>query len=471
MPEIGTMINPRSEKMRRINPGDILKSPKTPRYLISSITLPSQYNSYAVCTEYARDWFLDKFNNDFFNSIYVDGSKTFDQFRAFSKIHQQLKRTNPLLAITPNIDTSHNRDFIDTNMEIGGYLRRTRMEGVFFADTREGKGLHLAIQFKTILMTFAYRIRVDTRAQQLDLIEFIKYKHRAGMTENDYIPLEIHVPRKIICQIAFDNGLLKEDYSDVKDPDEMLRYLNSHSMLPFIYKRRNATGNNEFFIRVENCGVHIKADMPSGDDQGDRVEQEKMNFTIDFNIEIEMLAPFCYIYYSEVEQNIINSKDIVKDETAILLMRAFRADLPESNEAGWNRMLKTEYIVEDQDLQHQPIVINFSELMNGELRDITEYTKSVVLNPSLFIDFIICNDGKYVDYSIDWSNYNITIKDTCTHPAFVIGMYIDLKYINNVKIHHNFSDGFNSADNFRTASRIGKIEDIHTEDSVPYEGN
>lgn len=449
------IINFKASKLRRINPNEIYRS-KTPRLMCSSITLPSQYNSYAVCTEFARNWFLEKFPENYFNSVYMDGSKTFDQFRMLSKLNQQMKRTNPLLAISPTIDMSYNRDFIDDNMELTGYLRRTRMEGVIFSDLDFERGRHLAIQFKTILMNFTYKMRVDTRAQQLDLMEFVKYKHRAAKTESQDIPLEIHVPKRIIAQIAFDNGMLKEDYSDIKNPDEFLRYLNAHSLVPFLYKRRNATGTHEFFIRIDNCSVHIKAENPSSDD-GERQDHEQTNFTIEFQIEIEMLAPFCFTYYSEREQNIINSHDLIKDETGILLMRAARMDLPDQNELKWNRIVRTDYVVEDDDLKNL-INIQFSELLEGEIKQIIEYNKSVYISPSIFLDFLIMNDGQFQDYEIDWDKNIIHLKNKVTHPGFAIGIYANMKYINELKIHHNFAEGWQSPDNFKTTSRIGALE-------------
>ena len=197
-----------------------------------------------------------------------------------------MKRANPVLAIVPQMDLAHNRNFIDTNMTIGGYLRRSRMEGTIFGDQRPEKGLYLAVQFKTILMNFTYRIRNDTKGQMLDDMEYIKYRHRAGLTENQYIPLDIHVPKKIISQIAFDNGIATDDFSGPRDPDEMLKYLNSRSLVPFLYKRVNATGNNEYFIRIENCGVHIKAEMPTGDETGERQDAEHTAYILDFSVEI-----------------------------------------------------------------------------------------------------------------------------------------------------------------------------------------
>lgn len=307
-------------------------------------------------------------------------------------------------------------------------------------------------------MNFTYRIRRDTKAEQLDTVEYIKYRHRAGMTENQYIPLDIHVPKKIIAQIAFDAGIPTDDFSGPRDPDEMLKYLNSRSLIPFLYKRRNATGTGEYFIRIENAGVHIRSEMPTFDEQGERQDAETTNYTVDFSVEIEMTAPYCYTYYSQHEQNFINSEEFAKDETAIVLMKAARVDLPEVNEVGWNQLIKTEYVVDMEDLKDY-VKIDFRELLEGsELLQLIEYTKSVALNPSLFIDFIIHNEYDFINYDIDWDNYTLTMKQKVTHPGFVIGIYTDMKYINETKIHHNFADGFNNPDSFRTSSRIGKID-------------
>ena len=456
--DFGKIINPRASGLRKLEPDEIYADPR-PRLLRSSVMLPSLYNSYAVCTEFARDWFLSKWPRNKFNSIYVDGSKSFDQFRMFSKLQDQLKRTNPVLAIIPTMDLSHNRNFIDTNPEIGGYLRRSRFEGTIFTDRRPNKGLYLAVQFKSILMNFTYRIRNDTKAQMIDDMEYIKYRHRAGLTESQYLPLDIHVPKKIIAQMAFDNAIATDDFSGPRDPDEMLKYLNTYSAVPFLYKRVNATGNYEYFMRIENCGVHIKSEMPTGDESGDRIDHEHVAFVCDFSVEIEMTAPYCFTYYSQGPQDLI-AGDTVQDETAIVLFKATKADIPESNEPGWSRVIKTDYVVEMKDLGlKKGLDIDIRPLFTDtELLHIIEYTKAVALNPSLFIDFIIYNDETYRSYEVDWDKYIIHISEKCTYPGFIIGVYIDMSYVNNVRIHHNFNEGWDNPDSFRTTSRIGKID-------------
>ena len=127
-----------------------LTQKKTPKVMRTSVTLPSQHQAYAVCVEFAKKWFLEKFKPNYFNSIYVEGSHSFDEFRKFSEIDQKLKRSNPLLAIIPSIDTSHNRQWIDSQPEIPLMLRRSRIEGTFFNVMQ--KGLHCQLIFKTILM-------------------------------------------------------------------------------------------------------------------------------------------------------------------------------------------------------------------------------------------------------------------------------------------------------------------------------
>ena len=462
--------NPKSEGLRKVNISELYTS-KTDRLLRSSVMLPSQYNSYAVCTEFARDWFLEKFPEGYFNSIYMDGSKSFDQFRMFSKLNQQVKRKNPLLAIVPTIDMNYNRNFIDSNMELSGYLKRTRMEGTIFADKYPTRGLYLAVQFKTILMNFTYRIRVDTKAQQLDMIEFLKYKHRAGMSETQNLPLEIHVPKKIIAQMAHDSGFDLDQNFYPADAANMLRYLNSHSIVPFIYKRRNATGNGEYFIYVDNCTAHIKSEFPNADENGERQDAETTNYTIDFSIEVEMTAPFCYTYYSQQEQLYINSDEFADDESVVVLMKAVRADLPPTNEVGWDQLVKTEYVVDNKDLEDY-VHINFNELFEGaEILDIINYTKYISLSPSIFMDFIVFNNGNFIDYEIDWNNNELIMKEKCTHPSFVLGIYVDMGYVNNTIIHYNGDNGLQSPDSFRTASRIGKIDTVPGDIIDPISGS
>lgn len=416
--------------LRPLTPDDFNRT-KTNRTLLSSITLPSQYSSYAVCVEFAKEWFLEKFGDHYFNSVYVEGSHTFDEFRKFSDINSQLKHSNPLLAIIPTIDTNYNRQWIDTNPELNMMMRRTRMEGTFFEDIRHNRGLHLQIQFKTILMNFTFKIRLDTKAEELDMLEFIKLKHRAGMTETRELALDIHVPKQIISQIAFDNDIKMYENGTPVDSAEMLKYLNSHSLVPFLYKLRCATGNNEYFIKVPDCVAHIKAEFPNGDD-GERQNMVTTNYNIDFNIEIEMTAPYCYTYYSQKDHKwISNGPAIDPNKHYICVMQSAKTDVPQENEEHW-KMITTEpvqYEVDESDLGTE-IDIDFKEQFDRtDIEKVIKYTLDMGLNPYLFMNFKIFNDAEECGYTMDWNTLVMHINRKLTNQIIIIGIYCDNGYI------------------------------------------
>ena len=428
-----TMAN--DGKLKEFSPYELYK-PKTQRLLLSSVALPSQYSSYAICVEFMKNWFLEKFPEHYFNSIYVEGSHSFDEFRKFSDINQQLKRSNPLLAIIPEIDMSYNRDFIDSNPELGSYFRRSKMEGVFFSDIRDNRGLHLQIQFKTIKMTCVFKIRTDTKGEQLDMIEFIKFKHRAGYTESRNLCLDIHVPRQIISQIAFDNDIPIYDNGYPVDSVQMLSYLNSHSYIPFIHKLRCATGNNEYFIKVPNCVGRIKSEFPQGDG-GDRQDTLTTNYNIDFGIEVEMTAPYCYTYYSQKEHDFI--KDTIKlneNTTHICIMQSVNTQIPIEDERHWKMITDeaVQYEIDTEDLDKE-VDIDFTEYFAGtDLGDVVEYSKKIFVSPFTFLNFKIFNSGGEVEWDMNWENYKMHVKQPAKSNTFLIAIYCDNGYFNNTLI-------------------------------------
>lgn len=416
--------------LREISPYDIIKK-QSKRYLVSNIILPSQHQSYSICTEFARDWFLEKFKKNFFNNIYVSGKYAYDDFRRFSTIDKKLARANPQLSIIPEIVSDHNREWIDSSPEMALAMRRSKIEGSFFNDIE--KGIHTQIMFKTILMNFNFRIKLDTRAEQLDMLEFIKINHRAGFTESRFMTLDIHVPRELIGQIAYDTGIeFDEDTLDVKEPIKMLNYLNSHSYIPFVYKMRCSNGHNEFFIKVPNCCAHLKMEMPTKDD-GERSGVITTNFFVEFSVEVQMLAPYAYIYYSQIAHNGIIENNRTMEE-AIAVMVGKVTEVPKMDEHRWQLYTTTEYLVEKSDLGTE-IEIDMEEFLNGcDIKDIIKYTRDSAINPAMFINFKFFQSGFERTYDITWSDMKCKIKGPCDSLTTVIAVYADMKYINETVI-------------------------------------
>lgn len=415
---------------RELKPYQIYNKNKR-RLMSSSVILPSQYNAYSICTEFMKNWFLDKFKPKFFNSVYVEGKHSFDEFRQFSSIDEQLKKVNPILAIVPSISPEHNRDWIDSSPEIPFLMRRTMAQGIFFKHYYDNNNsIQMQISFKTILMNFTFKTRVNTRAEQLDLFEIIKVKHRAGLTESHDVSLDIHVPNQIILQVASDNGFKIDDKGRVEKPHELLKYLNKHSIVPFLFKFRAATGNYEFFIKIPNCVVHIKSEMPSIDD-GERQGFNSTNYSIDFNVSVEMSAPYAYVYYSQNEQSFIKSDTVDDDAICIVKSQIIKTDIPNLDEHKWELFSTTEYLIEQEDL-HTNFVIDFNDYFEStQLKDIIQYTKNIAINPGVFLNFKFFNDSVELSYEIDWETMKCKVLGNINELTTVIAIYCDMEYVNN----------------------------------------
>ena len=423
----------KNSKLRPFNAYEAYKN-KTPRLMRTSVILPSQQQAFAVCTEVILDWFLNKYPDNFFNSVYVSGAHSFDEFRKLSKINQQMRKTNPLLAVSPNIDPSYNRDWIDSTPEIPMLLRRSRFEGIFFSDIEHNKGLHLQLIFKSIKMNFNFKMRIDTRGQQLDMMEFIKIKHRAGWSETLTKDMDIHVPKNIISQIAFDNGFDITEGGNPKNPMELLNYLNTHSVIPFMYKLRCSTGNDEYFIKVPNCTIHIKSEIPSMD-EGERVNSITTNYTIDFAIDVEMTAPYCYTYFSQKEDHRYLNTNNVINTNSVAIMQASLTNVPPEDKNHWALLgSPIEYGIDECDI-NKPLDIEFKELFAGtDIGMVLDYTQRIAISPSVFLNFIMFNDSKQLKYTMDWGKMIAHIDEGIFVDRTIIGIYVDMKYVNDMII-------------------------------------
>ena len=424
------------KQLRKVDIHDF-GSHKTYRKLRTSVSLPSQYSSYAICVEIMKEWFLDKFPHHFFNSIYVDGSHSFDEFRKFSDMDDRLKRSNPLLAIVPEIDTNYNRNFIDSSPEYPFALRRAYMENIIFSDERDNRGLHLQLQGKTISMNFLFKIRLDTYAEELDMIEYIKLKHKAGWSYSGIADLDVQVPRGIIQQIAWDNGIRMNEDGSIVDPIEMLSYLNQYSIVPFLYKLRCSTGNKEFFIKVPNCDYLIMPELPTGD-KGERENQVMRNYILEFPVNIEMAAPYCYTYYSQSRHDYIKPiAAITNDKEYICVEKYKKTEVPILDEHNWHIITEEpiRYEVDDEDLGGE-IDIDFKEQFeNTDIGAVIQFNIDTYIKPEIFLNFKIYNDGEECEWSMDWDTLIMHVKRKLTNITVVIAIYVDNGYVNDTLIY------------------------------------
>ena len=194
-------------------------------HLNKYISIPSTVHGYSLAVEYMRDWLLSLYPQDFFKTVHIGGNHAFYDYRKFNKerLHQIIK---PAVAITPTLNTDYNRDMVELIQ--GGlniYTRRSpHYNDRFFNDF--DSNLFIGIQFRQLEMPFNIKMRVRSRAQQLDLLEYTRLACRIGSTQTHFIDMDCHVPYDIMMALALDIGFdLEKDEKGIYKISDIVSFL------------------------------------------------------------------------------------------------------------------------------------------------------------------------------------------------------------------------------------------------------
>lgn len=392
--------------------------------LHSSICVPSTIHAYSLGMQYIQDWFFSKFSKNYFKTIHIDQKHVLDDFRKSSDMYKNLKKLKPSVSITPQLSFEFDRDNIDLyNAGLDTYVKRHRLDNAFLKDRKNN--VYLGIELEQLEINFNFRIRVSTRAQQIDLYKYLNLALRIGSTQGKDVDMDFHIPYSLMIQLAQDVGFSVTD-NKIDEPLKFLSYLNNNSAFPILYKLRTINGKNEFFIRLNDVYVHLSClDMINADD-GERENMLYTNYIMEFTVVLKIPAPKMYIYYSMEEHDKISSIEN-ENENRIGLYNIKIPDIPEMNDKGWGQYIITSYYADERGVVTE---IDFKELIQGsELEKIIEYTKSIYISPNIFIDFKLFNNGIKIDYDIDWDNMKIKTKLPIVDNLIDISLYVDLNYM------------------------------------------
>ena len=442
--------------MTNFKPLDInaLKA-KHSKTLYRSICVPSMVQSYNLCVEYMKSWFLSKFNPDTFKTVHVEGKYVFDDYRKFTR-SELLKRPKPALTITPTLEWDFNNEHIDTYpYGVDLYTQTGKFKESFFSYNRNNS--HLGIGMRTILMPFNFKIKVETRAQQLDLYEYIKMACRVGFTCGEDVDLDFHVPYTLMIQLAKDNGFQtvskkgsETEYEEsICNVPEFLRWLNKYSSIPFIYKFRALNGKNEFFIKMRNMYVHVRPNGLSADD-GEREGMLTNNYIIEMSAEVRFPVPKMYAYYSNNEHKLNTVYGAwYQPGGPISTCYTFKGTvIPDENRYHWPLFMSTTYEFDDENIVNQLLKIDLSELFDGDIGDCIKDCLNKGVSPAIFCDLVFYNGGEYINGDMDWESMTFT----STNPVRALGTYI------GVYVDHNFVNDCILKNNERYTSRINESE-------------
>ena len=398
--------------------------------LKASLAIPSTMHMYSIITDYISRWFIGKFSPNYFKTIHVDGKHVFDDYRNFD-FTKSLKKAKPALAILPKIDLDYNRDTLDTNMfGIDYLLERTNLRECVIKDF--DKNTFIGAGYQQLQLRYTFRIKVETRPQQLDLYYFMTMAFRVGHRYSERVDLDFHVPYGIMTQLAKDSGFEVVD-GKIIHIVEFLSYVNARSELPVTIKLRTVNKCMEFFMRFRDMDITLSVlDRISADD-GEREGQLMNNYNLEMEVEVKTPAPKFYAYFSK-EPHDISITEGLPYQDAIYDSQGYStiiSEFPKTNSNGWGQYVVTEYFEDNLEV---PLVIELRDLFDGlRVGKVIDYNNSINVSSSTFIDIKLINgQDAFIDYTVDWINSTLTTIHNPTNVTTQIAIYMDTEYVHSM---------------------------------------
>ena len=401
--------------------------------LHSTLSIPSYEASYSIGIQYIKDWFLSKFPQDFFKAFHVVGKNVLEDYNNFN-INDILIKETPKAALAIQLDYDHDRDSIDAyQFGIEHYVNRSQLTKSFFVDSTNN--IYLALYLEEMLMRGTFRVKLSERAQQIRLFKYMQMAFRIKSTQTNYIDVDFHIPYSLLIQLAQDmNFELKDD--EVIDKIGFLAYLNRHSQIPVLMKYRNMTGRVEYFLRMREMYSHITVPDNISPDDGDRNGQTDSGFMLEMTVEFKMPVPKFYAYYSSKEPTKVDPTNTIHNNNVSLdLCTIVIPTIPEHNNKGWELVIRTDC---QEDNLDGPLVLDLTQLFNGsDILKIIQYNNTMLISSDIFLDMVIYNNGKKIDFVIDWKDLKITSTHKMISYISHMFIYIDMNYMNNQLININ----------------------------------
>lgn len=392
--------------------------------LLKNLCVPSASHAYSVAVEFFKNWVLSKFDKNYFKTVYIDGKHLFDEF---AKINEKelVKRGKPAIAIIPSLDINFNREGIDvTQHDLNYYARTFNHRETFFKDL--SKDLYIGVSLDQLLFNFQVKVKLNTRAKQLDVMRYMKIAYKIGATSGYYMDMDMHVPYDMLFTLAEEVGF-DVDYDNklIKEPFKFLSYLNSHSEIPFIYKLRSINNRPEFFLRASNMYVHIKVPDINIDD-GERQNQVSSNYYIEFSAEMRFPAPKIFCYFSMKTSNFMRFNENGQLKTYIINF----SNIPNTNSKGWDQFISLSYEEEDKS---KPLTIEFGDIFAKDINimRVIKACKDCHISPSAFLDFKVFNNNEEYLYDIDWDTLSLTTREPVEHILSSFIVYLNKEFFND----------------------------------------
>ena len=415
--------------------------------LNSSLFVPSFVHGYSIAVEYMMNWFKGKFKNpNFFKSINIVGKNVLDEFRIYN-IGELVTKERPQLLVNPQLDMEYDRERSDSYYAgPDALLLRSDPNRAFLKDIEHN--VYLGLDMQELKCNFSFRIRLRTKAQQLDLYKKMELLFKIGNTETNELCADFHIPYDLMAQLALDIGFHLDKKGSIIEEREFGKYLNAHSEIPILLKFRAINHRFEYFLRIKNTLAHIACFDKMSVDDGEKSGQLDKNFNIDMVAVLRFVIPQFYVYFStetvsseQKTSELGDADNLVNDELIGSLYSIRKIEIPPYNKDGWLLSDETDYINDDKEC----MFIDMRRFLDeGSIGLTINKCLENFISPDSFINIrVFTEDSKCQDEEIEckmnWEKYALEFKEPLPEGINHIAIYIDKEIKNTVVIQQDNS--------------------------------
>lgn len=401
-------------------------------------TVPiSLSQTYGNMTAYIVEFIKKHFDQSYFTNVTVASKIAYRYFDIFKNTNQEfLKRSKPYLIVRPRLDLNASDKFLE-----GTYMTQRMFNGYDGSDygnlVEFYRDDNIKLECRYLLnryrMEFDVTMLVETMAEQMNLATYLK---NTIVTDRPIIlncSLESLIPSSIVKTISELKGIPLENTA------EFLEYMNGKSVNPVTFKRRNSTGNDEFF-RYYPANVDCTIGNLVTDD-GTRKGMTDDSYAVGFTVSAEFYGAGIYQIFS---QNKDSNKALRKISTTIhdtgassvidMMFTLHDIGGGEKGE-GWQTYAAPTFKVEQT---AKPDKFYFGDLINTSISQSIDYHEEKGLPYDNLVSFEVYQDSNLMnegtDYIINYRKKNITLFKLNRLSTYRLVININIIYINQLVI-------------------------------------
>ena len=357
------------------------------------------------------------------------------------------KRERPFMIIRPTFETPDPDTFLQSTLytKYEGTELTATLGGLqtFIQDKQHGFSVGFKINRNKI--TYDVGIQFNTPIQMIDTWHYLFNCVRWDNPEYINTSLESMIPKIILMHVG---EILGIDITRDDNIPAMIKFLRTYSTYPITYKMRTDTSNDEYFLYYKQNLLATFSDLTM--DEGQKKGMADEYYTLSFKCTVEFNNMGSYILlgekgiYKQIELGINvteNSNALDTGSFTPIYTYDIQVDDPSLAQQGY-RPLCTSMIKTDVDKHNKDDELNLSSSLSPEVIMVLDNVLAQDLDPSILLRLKLMKnldqEVSEADYSVNWINRVLTIKNSDKYATYRLVVYVNLAYLNNRLMELNY---------------------------------